>query len=116
MSELKFSDLSITIEDLPSRAKVLSGEEANEVFGGFFRRRRRRYTPRPVRKASVKKISKRGSVSSNIAKARSKGLKTIDLNGPIYSLAYGIKFDNRVQLGRFDFAYRMNQIRRRRRG
>lgn len=34
MSELKFSDLSVSIDDLPTRPQALSEEDAADVLGG----------------------------------------------------------------------------------
>jgi len=44
MSDLSFSDLSITIEDLPTRAQAMGEEQSVDILGGWgsFRRRFRR--------------------------------------------------------------------------
>jgi hypothetical protein len=63
MSELKFSDLSITVEDLPVRAQALSAENQADILGGWgFFKKISRGVRSVGRKAvrSVKRTARRG--------------------------------------------------------
>jgi len=64
MSKLKFSDITITVEDLDSRATRMSEGEANQVLGG--RGWIRRGSNRKIRKL----MRANGAVGANSPKPR----------------------------------------------
>lgn len=67
MTELKFADISISVEDLPTRASALSDEAQGDVLGGFsWGRRRNRF----------RRISKRRIMAMRKAKRKSSSKKT----------------------------------------
>ncbi len=66
MTELKFAEISISVEDLPTRASALSDEAQGDVLGGWsWGRRRNRF----------RRISKRRIMAMRKAKRKSSSKK-----------------------------------------
>lgn len=77
MTELKFADISISVEDLPTRASALNDEAQGDVLGGFSWSKRRSLFSKmnkrrilAARKAKRKSIAKRKTFTRKTSSSR----------------------------------------------